>query len=107
MKLYFTLKSIPQFSNLTKSEMRSRHRYYFRKLRSHWLVWLPMLTLITGLVVLLRSVDDLFGVRYALLIAVGYLLIASILYQGIVYGLIASHVKKDEEKAKTQQVDAS
>ena len=98
MKLYLTRRSIPQFTNLTKSEQRSSYNYYFRKLRSHWLAWMSMLALITGLVVLLRYIDDVVGFRYALIFAIGYLLISAIIYNGIVYGLIASHIKKDKSR---------
>ena len=98
MKLYFTLRSIPQFANLSKLEQRSKYLSYYKKLRGHWLVWLPMVILVTGVVVLLEFVDDFVGIGYALLIGIGYMFIGSIIHNGIVYSFIASYMKKEEER---------
>jgi hypothetical protein len=102
MKLYITLRSIPEFANLPKVEMRRKFRFYYLQALGHWLNWIPLALISMSFVILEWYIRGDFApiqgktlsIWYALLLRISLFIIDSIIYRVILYGTIAVYAKK-------------
>ena len=103
MKLYVTLRSIPQFSDLSKDELRKKYRSYYPMLLNRCETWIALGIGSMSFVALEWFIRDGFEVFHlkpfsvwlAVLFRVGLYSIVAFLYRIIFYGIIASQVNTD------------
>jgi len=103
MKLYITLRSIPQFSDLPKDELKKKYRYYLPMLLNHWLIWVTLgissFSFVTLEWVIRYGAGEFqlnpISVWYAVPLRIGLYFIIGFLCRITVYGIIASRVNQD------------
>jgi hypothetical protein len=103
MKLYITLRSIPQFANLPKKKLRERYRTYYPKLLRHWLTWVTLgigSMLVVTLEWFIRDGFEELQIQRismwcAILLRIGLYLIMALLYRIVFYGIIAVYVNQE------------
>lgn len=103
MKIYTNLRSVPQFANLSKVEMRKKFRHYYLKSLERWYHWLVLFALSFSFVTLewfIREGFQLFRLSPLsawpiLLLRIGLYLIIVFVYKIFLNGIIASYAQKD------------
>lgn len=103
MKLYFTLRSIPEFADLTSEEIRKKFRSFYLSSLNRLVNWIPVTMIAMSFVILewyIRSGFEQFqgkppSMWYGLLLRIVLLIFNGFFYRIIVYGIIASYAKKE------------
>lgn len=105
MKLYLSLKSIPEFQDLSTAESLKKYQRYYIKSFFHWGQWLGL-----GLAVLLISTGywiakvllPTYGIQFSGFVNfsfnVLFIILSALLYQTVILGTIAHLAKGDFTK---------